>query len=229
MAENPKENVPASSHPGTVWSYVIGFALSLVFTIIPYYMVRAQLITGMALLLTILGFAVIQMLVQIFFFLHLGRGPKPFYNVVFFVATAGMIVLVVGASLIIMANLYHNMSPEEYTRRLAQEENISQVSGRATGACQGANANHMVMIKNSEVSPQNTEAHRCDLLIFMDDDNASHTLAFGSVQKPVSYGGIFEVTITGGQSKSITLNQTGDFSFYDQSNHNITGHFTVKP
>jgi cytochrome o ubiquinol oxidase operon protein cyoD len=229
MAENMKKQLPTNSHPGSVRSYVIGFALSLLFTIIPYYMVRLQIITSTPLFLAILGFAVIQMGVQIFFFLHLGRGPKPFYNIVFFAATAGMIVLVIGASLIIMANLYHNMSPEEYTTRLAQDENIAEVDGRSTGACQGTNANHMVMIKNSQVNPQHTDAHRCDMLVFMSDDNASHTFNFGSETNPISYGGIFEVAITGTQSKAITLNQTGDFSFYDHSNHSAIGSFTVKP
>lgn len=229
MAENIKEHAPTHGYHGSIRSYVIGFALSLVFTIIPYYIVRGQMAGDKALILAVLGFAIIQMFVQIFFFLHLGRGPKPFYNIVFFVATGGMIVLVVGASLIIMSNLYRNMSPEEYTTRLAQEENIAQVDGRSTGACQGTNANHMVMIKSSQVSPQHTDAHRCDMLVFMSDDRASHTFAFGSPENPVSYGGIFEVAITGAQSKAITLNQTGDFSFFDQSNHNAIGSFTVKP
>lgn len=229
MAEIIKEQPSTNRHPGSVRSYVIGFILSLVFTIIPYYLVRLQIITDTPLLLTILGFAVIQMCVQLFFFLHLGRGPKPFYNVVFLAVTAGGIVMVVGASLIIMANLYRNMSPQEYTTRLAQDENISQVDGRSTGACPGTKANDTVTIKNDTVSPQPIESHRCDLLILTNADGVNHTLGFGSPDKPVSYGGLFEIAVPGGSSKAITLNQTGDFSFYDKSGNGTIGTFTVKP
>src|SRR4051812_4722311 len=115
MAENVKKDTTESNEHGSITSYVIGFVLSLVLTIIPYYMVTRHVISGSALLLAILGIGIAQMLVQILFFLHLGRGPKPFYNVVFFVATAGMITMVIGASIIIMNNLYHNISPQEVT------------------------------------------------------------------------------------------------------------------
>ena len=88
MSKKSHKPTPKSEH-GTTRSYVIGFVLSLIFTVIPYYLVTNKTIAGSALLATILGIAVLQMFIQIFFFLHLGRGPKPFYNVVFFFATAG--------------------------------------------------------------------------------------------------------------------------------------------
>ena len=229
MIENVQEHVPASSHHGSLRSYVIGFVLSLAFTIVPYYMVRMQVGSDKALLLGILGFAVVQMFIQIFFFLHLGRGPNPLYNVIFFAATAGMIVLVVGASLIIMDNLYRNMSPEEMTTRLAQDENIAEIGGRSTGACQGNKASHMVMIEKNEVSPHNIEADRCDTLVFMSGDGLSHDLMFGPHDAPTSYGGLYEVSVREGRSEIITLNEAGSFSFHDRSDHSLTGHFTVNP
>lgn len=229
MAEKFNEHKPVNSHHGSTRSYIIGFVLSLMFTIIPYYMVRGQVTTDKTLLLAVLGFAVVQMFVQIFFFLHLGRGPKPFYNVVFFFATAGMIVLVIGASLIIMDNLYRNMSPGEVTLRLAQDENIAEVEGRPTGACQGSNANHEVVISSTKVSPLHTKTQRCDTLTFENKDGADHMLMFGPLDAPTSYGGLYEVVVHGGHSKTITLNEVGDFSFHDHSGHNVMGHFTVKP
>src|SRR5688572_2414166 len=103
---------------GTTGSYVIGFILSLVFTLIPYYLVVNKTVTGTAILATILTFGVVQMLIQIFFFLHLGRGPKPMYNVVFFGATASLILVVVLGSVFIMNHLHYNMSPTEVTKKL---------------------------------------------------------------------------------------------------------------
>src|SRR5580765_7290735 len=126
----------ATREHGTTVSYITGFVLSLGLTFLPYYLVVHKTVTGDALIATLLGFAVLQMFVQIFFFLHLGRGPKPFYNVVFFFATVSIIVIAVGGSLFIMSNLYRNMSPDQVTTKLAQDEGIAQVGGQKTGACQ---------------------------------------------------------------------------------------------
>jgi len=230
MEEHMNTTAPSNSEHGSVWSYAVGFIASLVLTIIPYWLVTEQILMGTTLLLVILGFAVLQMLIQMFFFLHLGRGPKPLYNVAFFVGTAGAITIIVGASILIMNNLYHNMSPEEYTTRLSQDENIAQIDGQSTGACQehkDNNASHMVMIKKNVITPAHIEAKRCDTLIFMSDDGASHTFAFGTPDKQTSYGGEFEVAITASRSKTITLNQAGDFSYYDTANNAATGHLTV--
>jgi len=229
MAENIKNDTTVNDHHGAFRSYLLGLVLSLVFTIIPYYMVTRQIATGNALLLTILGFAVVQMFVQIFFFLHLGRGPKPLYNIVFFFATAGLIVLVVGASLIIMDNLYRNMSPQELTTRLAQEENIAELNGKPTGACQGNNANHTVIIKDNQVSTRHISAQLCDTLVLTNNDSSDREFVFNSQGRTVSYGGMYNIPVKGGRYKSITMNEIGIFSFRDSKNPEVTGHFEVEP
>lgn len=214
---------------GSTTSYIIGFALSLILTIIPYYMVTRQIASGTTLLLIILGIAITQMLIQIFFFLHLGRGPKPLYNVVFFAGTAGLIVLVIGASLLIMNNLYRTMSPDEVTLRLAQDENIAEVGGRQTGACQGNNANHIVTISSTAITPLHTTAKRCDTITFKSDDSMSYMLMFGSDNTPSSYGGLDEISVRSSRSEIVMLNETGDFSFHDHMNPSLVGHFSVEP
>lgn len=229
MTENVKKDAITSNEHGSITSYVIGFILSLILTIVPYYAVTRQVISSTTLLLAILALAIAQMLVQIFFFLHLGRGPKPLYNVVFFVATACMITMVVGASILIMDNLYRNMSPEEVTTRLAQDENIAEVGGQQTGACQGNNANHTVVITENTVSPQHVDAQRCDTLTITIQDGIDRELAFGSPESSMSYGGLDELSVRSNRSKILTLNETGDFSFYDQESYGAIGHFTVEP
>jgi cytochrome o ubiquinol oxidase operon protein cyoD len=214
---------------GSSNSYIIGFALSLVLTIIPYYLVTRQVVSGTPLLLVILGIAIVQMFIQIFFFLHLGRGPKPLYNVVFFAGTAGLIVMVIGASLLIMDNLYRTMSPDEVTMRLAQDENIAEIDGQPTGACQGNKANHIVTISNTAVTPQYTDAKRCDTITFKSDDGMNYMLMFGSHETPSSYGGLDDVSLRGSRSEILTLNETGDFSFHDHMDPSLVGHFSVQP
>ena len=228
MTEPITDHTSSDSHLGSAKSYTIGFILSLAFTIIPYYMVKNDLGAGTTLLVTVLGYAVIQMLVQIFFFLHLGRGPKPLYNVVFFIATATFITVIVGASILIMGNLYRNMSPQEVTTRLAQDENIAKINGQSTGACQGNKANHEVRI-GASISPGHVEANRCDTITFKSADGTSHEIAFGLPNMPASYGGLFEASVRSDRSKIITLNETGDFSFHDSDNPAAIGHLTVTP
>lgn len=204
----------ANEH-GSIRSYVIGFILSILFTIIPYLLVTRHILSGNTLLLSLLGIAVIQMFVQIFFFLHLGRGPKPLYNVVFFTATASFIVLIIGASLFIMNNLYRNMSPQEVTVRIAQNENLAEVGGIETGACQGNNANHIVSINDIQITPEVIIVKRCDTISFVSDDNTEREIIFFADNDQVSYGGMYEVQVRPDRSQVITMNEVGEFNFQD--------------
>ncbi len=228
MKEN-QEHEAAHDEKRSISSYVIGFILSLLLTLIPYFLVTRQLLSGTTLLLIILGIAIMQMFVQVFFFLHLGRGPKPFYNIVFFVMTGAFITIIVGASLLIMDNLYRNMSPVEITTRMAQEENLAQVSGKDTGACQGNNANHIVTLGAGSVTPSHITAKRCDTLTFKSSDDTTRELHFGPKDNPISYGGHYEVAVRSDRAKIITLNEIGTFSFSDTDDGTITGSFTVEP
>lgn len=212
---------------GTALSYVVGFILSLIFTIIPYYMVVNESATGTPLLVTILGFAVLQMFIQIFFFLHLGRGPKPLYNVIFFFATAGTIVVVIGASILIMNNLYSNMTPDEVTLRQAQKEGIAQVGGQETGACTENKQNHTISINKGVVTPVYIEAKRCDTLTFINNDSQPREMAFGTHPNHDSYGGETEIELSKGKPETITLNQAGEYMFHDHFDPATSGYFDV--
>lgn len=212
---------------GTTASYVIGFILSLVFTIFPYHLVVNKVLTGSSLWLAILSIAVVQMFIQIFFFLHLGRGPKPFYNIVFFFATAGLIIIVIGASIFIMDNLYRTMSPQEMIIKQAQKENISQIGDRDTGACTENKISHIVTIKDGAATPEHIHAQHCDTLTFVNQDPAVYELTFGAHPDDISYGGEDQVTLDDSRPETITLNEIGEFAFHDHTHPGLTGHFTV--
>lgn len=223
-------NAKSDGEHGTTKSYVIGFILSLIFTAIPYYMVVQKVVSGNALLATIFGIAILQMIIQIIFFLHLGRGPKPLYNVVFFVSTVGIIIVVVGGSLFIMSNLKHSyIPPKDVAKRLAEKEGIYQLGGEKTGACQGVHENHRVTIKDSKVSPLHVEARLCDSLTFSNEDITVRELTFGTHPQHGVYAGEDEHIVRKGRSKSITLNQSGTYLFHDHIDPKIKGSFTVTP
>ena len=108
-----------TSH-GSRKSYLRGFVLSLVLTVVAFAVVMAgsarhELILGV---ITIL--AVAQLLVQLVFFLHLGAAPGQRNNTVVFVLTALLIANVVGLSLWVMHNANVNMMPTQMSPERAR-------------------------------------------------------------------------------------------------------------
>jgi cytochrome o ubiquinol oxidase operon protein cyoD len=214
---------------GTIQNYIIGFVLSIVFTLIPFYLAVNQVLTGIVLFGTILAFALAQALIQVLFFLHLGRERKPKWQSGFLVATAGGIFVVTVGTFWILYHLHENMSPTQAELMLAQDEGIAQVSGQTTGACVGATEMHMVVIKNDVASPSHTDAKRCDTIMFMNEDGVSREIAFGPHENHETYGGVDALALAAGQSQTLTLNESGTHTFHDHLHDEVTGNFTVSP
>ena len=98
---------------GTLGSYLTGYLLSLYATVTAYILVVRHAFGVTALLAAIIGLALLQFLVQLFYFLHLGKETGPRWRLL---AAAFMIVVVailVFGSLWIMANLNYRMTPEQ--------------------------------------------------------------------------------------------------------------------
>jgi cytochrome o ubiquinol oxidase operon protein cyoD len=106
----------------TLKSYITGFILSIALTLAAYFAVANHLLTGTTVIAFILGLAMIQLVVQLLFFLHMGQEKKPRWNLLFFLSFISIIAIVVIASLWIMAHLNYNMSPDQVTKKAMQEE-----------------------------------------------------------------------------------------------------------
>lgn len=212
---------------GSERSYIIGFVLSLIFTFIPYYLVVNHVITGNVLFGTILGIGVIQMIIQVVFFLHLGRERKPRWQLWFLMGTVVAILVVVGGSWFILRHLHHNMSPTEIAKTLAENEGIAQVNGKPTGACQGAYTLHKVTIRDGVVIPKNTIARYCDRLVLINDDGDNLEIAFGEHNHHTPYNGVTEFELSDRRPETIILSQTGTYRFHDHDNPSTFGFFTV--
>jgi cytochrome o ubiquinol oxidase operon protein cyoD len=92
----------------TLAKYTTGFILSLILTLIAYGLVVNDWLNGW--LLGALGvLALIQMIVQLVFFLHLGDETGPRYRLWSFVVMAIMLAIVVAGSIWIMQNMDYNM------------------------------------------------------------------------------------------------------------------------
>ena len=91
---------------GSVKSYVIGFILSVILTVIPFGLVMYPSLPKMTTLAIVLLFAVVQVIVHLVYFLHLDRSPAQRNNVAALVFSALVIVLLVGLSLWIMFSIH---------------------------------------------------------------------------------------------------------------------------
>lgn len=217
---------PQESH-GSVTSYVIGFILSLIFTAIPYYLVVNKSVPSGTLLIAIMVFAVLQMLVQIIFFLHLGRGPKAMYNLVFFGFTIITILVVVIGSIWIMNHLNYNMTPIQMSDKLIEKEGIHQIAGEETGACKGEYQDHMVTIRSGVVTPAHINAKKCENLVLINEDSKVREIAFGSHPRHDVYSGEYDIPLRKGRAKTIILKETGTYNFHDHFEPAVSGSFTV--
>lgn len=107
----------------TITKYTIGFILSILLTLIAYMLVvggyRSPWLLAILALL-----AVVQMIVQLIYFLHLGDEVGPRYKLMSFLFMAGTLLIIVIGSLWIMQNMNYNMmlmSPEEKTMFMLEE------------------------------------------------------------------------------------------------------------
>lgn len=101
-----------ASH-GTLKSYVVGFILSLGLTVLSFGAIMTGVLPRDMILPAITLLAVVQVLVQLLFFLHLGTAPERRNNTVIFLLTALLIVIVVALSLWVMHNANVNMMPTQ--------------------------------------------------------------------------------------------------------------------
>jgi cytochrome o ubiquinol oxidase operon protein cyoD len=90
---------------GSNKAYVTGFIFSIVLTIIPLVLVLNHMLAKTALLVSILLAAVLQFVIQLFFFMHIRDGEGPRYNVAALIlGLVFVLTIVVGAIWIMSFN-----------------------------------------------------------------------------------------------------------------------------
>jgi cytochrome o ubiquinol oxidase operon protein cyoD len=87
---------------GSLKSYTIGFVMSLVLTAIPLIVVMNHMLKGNAAILLLVGTAVLQFVVQLFYFMHLKEEKKPRYNLIVLIFGLFIVLTIVGGSMWIM-------------------------------------------------------------------------------------------------------------------------------
>jgi cytochrome o ubiquinol oxidase operon protein cyoD len=106
---------PALAHEaphGTLREYLIGFGLSVVLTAIPFWLVMGGVLASkQATGFIIMGFAVVQIVVHMIYFLHMNAKSDEGWTMVALVFTLILVVIALAGSLWIMHHLNTNMMP----------------------------------------------------------------------------------------------------------------------
>jgi cytochrome o ubiquinol oxidase operon protein cyoD len=96
----------------TLGGYLTGFALAAVLTAIPFFIVMTGTISNRALAaFALIAFAVAQIVVHTFAFLHVNARAQGGWTLVAYVFTVVIVVITIGGSLWIMQHLNLNMMP----------------------------------------------------------------------------------------------------------------------
>ena len=100
---------------------------SIVMTVVPYVLATQHLLTGWELTASFVAFALLQVFVQLQYFLHLGDESKPRWNLMIFSFMVLVVFILVFGSLWIMNSLnyhMHSMTPEETDTFIIKDEGI---------------------------------------------------------------------------------------------------------
>lgn len=97
-----------ASH-GSHKSYLIGFILSIILTVIPFGMVMQGSASESTLISVLVICAVVQIVVHLVYFLHLNTSSEQQWNLIAFVFAVMIIAILVVGSLWIMWYLNYNL------------------------------------------------------------------------------------------------------------------------
>ncbi len=102
-------NHPAGAAHGSLKTYAAGFLFSVVLTAVPFILVMTGALPATAAVITLVAFAVAQIVVHLVFFLQLSGASEQRWNLAAFLYMLVILAILVGASIWIMYHLNENM------------------------------------------------------------------------------------------------------------------------
>ena len=105
------ESLDGGDVPQRILGYSIGLGLAILLTATSFFVAGTDLVWRPSIPVALVVLAIAQMGVHLVFFLHITTGPDNTNNVLALAFGVLIVVLVIGGSLWIMANLNHNMMP----------------------------------------------------------------------------------------------------------------------
>jgi cytochrome o ubiquinol oxidase operon protein cyoD len=114
---HPVDIAPGDEHLETggiaerVYGYLTGLGLAILLTATSFFVAGTNLVWEPSIPVALVVLAIAQMGVHLVFFLHITTGADNANNVLALAFGVMIVILVIGGSLWIMANLNHNMMP----------------------------------------------------------------------------------------------------------------------
>lgn len=100
-----------ASH-STFRGYMTGFVLAVILTAIPFWLVMTgQFEKSSTTAAVVLGFAAVQMIVHMIYFLHMNTKSEGGWNMLALIFTLVLVVITLSGSIWVMYHLDHNMMP----------------------------------------------------------------------------------------------------------------------
>jgi cytochrome o ubiquinol oxidase operon protein cyoD len=101
-----------SAYHATVRGYLTGFALSVLLTAIPFWLVMGHVMPSPRLTaIVILAFAAVQMVVHMVYFLHMNAKAEGGWSLLALTFTIALVVILLAGSVWVMVHLNTNMMP----------------------------------------------------------------------------------------------------------------------
>lgn len=107
---------------GSVRSYVTGFVSAVVLTLIAFAIASKRSIMGNKLIAILLGLALIQFVLQLLFFLHIGRESKPRWKQLVLILMIVFVLIIVLGSIWVMYSLNYRMSPDQINNYMLKQD-----------------------------------------------------------------------------------------------------------
>lgn len=109
---NQDHHDDGDAYHATVRGYVTGFILSVILTAIPFWLVMAKVlpspkVTGFV----IVGFAAVQMVVHMIYFLHMNAKVESGWSMLALLFTVALVAIMLAGSIWVMHHMNTNMMP----------------------------------------------------------------------------------------------------------------------
>ena len=108
----------ADAPHGSMRDYVIGFVLSVILTAIPFWLVMAKVLPPGTTAFVILGFAAVQIVVHMVYFLHMNAKAEEGWSMLSLIFTLVLVVIMLAGSIWVMYHLNTNMMPVHDMRNM---------------------------------------------------------------------------------------------------------------
>ena len=119
--------IDSKSEQASFLSYGLGYIFSIILTLAAYLLVVNKLATGSFLISAVIVLAIVQLVVQLKYFLHIGFNSQSRSSLFIFFFMLLVVFILVGGTLWIMKNLNHSMqSPSQTDSFIIKDEGVAK-------------------------------------------------------------------------------------------------------